>query len=565
MEITLPKLLLPAIEKMGLKQSLYANSGIEEEEFILEIDKLTPVQLDGLYDVLKGQPNTRSARVHINAFKRSKSDPLGTKTVVLESMVSALTEYLLQDAIEGWIFQIGEFPNPFMVTGIRYTKRVKAARRGDSDIPAFLRVNVRRISKKGRASSSFDITEDQAQGLTVAEFLTKCGWQKETPELIEQYVESLNIYREFRTMYGKQFRLMVDVDHTVVNKNDRRSRWERQDDPDRTLNLREAGGGRLIQNDELSEGEVKITAHRDSPKIWFALDSSLGDAVEKRYPATEEEGGRSCFVRLPYKLDLDFFHLDQHQEITLHVNAVEVYEYDVAMRAKLILPQDQGELLDTLTEELNLVQHDFVEGKTGGNVILLEGPPGLGKTFSAEAYAEHRRVPLYKIHSGQLGVDVTSIEQELLLVYKRAMGWGCPVLLDEADVFIRSRGNDIVQNAIVAQFLRTLEYQNCTVFMTTNRVQDVDDAILSRCAAIIRFNYPTGDVLKQIWAVQAKQYLPNIPDGVLDEVHDHFTKAEKQMSGRDVKSIMKLAQRYVRTKHNVTTDLFIKCAGFRGV
>ena len=58
-------------------------------------------------------------------------------------------------------------------------------------------------------------------------------------------------------------------------------------------------------------------------------------------------------------------------------------------------------------------------------------------------------------------------------------------LLDEADVFVLERGLDLVQNAIVAEFLRTLEYFDGLLFLTTNRMNGVDEAILARCAAVI--------------------------------------------------------------------------------
>jgi len=47
--------------------------------------------------------------------------------------------------------------------------------------------------------------------------------------------------------------------------------------------------------------------------------------------------------------------------------------------------------------------------------------------------------------------------------------------------------DDINRNAIVAEFLRVLEYFELLMFMTTNRPDDIDDAIVQRCAAIIRY------------------------------------------------------------------------------
>lgn len=54
-----------------------------------------------------------------------------------------------------------------------------------------------------------------------------------------------------------------------------------------------------------------------------------------------------------------------------------------------------------------------------------------------------------------------------------------PVLLDEADVFVVERGNNIEQNVTVAEFLRTLEYFDGLLFMTTNRPAEIDEALTS--------------------------------------------------------------------------------------
>ena len=45
-------------------------------------------------------------------------------------------------------------------------------------------------------------------------------------------------------------------------------------------------------------------------------------------------------------------------------------------------------------------------------------------------------------------------------------------------------------NAVVGVFLRVLEYFNGLLFLTTNRVDDIDEAIVSRCIALIRYHAP---------------------------------------------------------------------------
>merc|ERR1712093_910416 len=83
---------------------------------------------------------------------------------------------------------------------------------------------------------------------------------------------------------------------------------------------------------------------------------------------------------------------------------------------------------------------DIVEGKGGGCVLLLHGtitapslhrhctvtapslhhhctitagPPGVGKTLTAEATAEYLRRPLYTLTSGELGTKPTELEENL--------------------------------------------------------------------------------------------------------------------------------------------------------
>lgn len=98
------------------------------------------------------------------------------------------------------------------------------------------------------------------------------------------------------------------------------------------------------------------------------------------------------------------------------------------------------------------------------------GSPGLGKTLTAEVYAEVIERPLYSIHAGALGTNADDIEKNLRTILTRAKRWNCVLLLDEADVFVMQRGASLTQNAIVAEFLRTLEYFDGLMFMTSNRV-----------------------------------------------------------------------------------------------
>jgi hypothetical protein len=46
--------------------------------------------------------------------------------------------------------------------------------------------------------------------------------------------------------------------------------------------------------------------------------------------------------------------------------------------------------------------------------------------------------PLYRVHSGQLGLNVMAMENALKEVLTRAQRWGAVMLIDEADFCIKA-------------------------------------------------------------------------------------------------------------------------------
>lgn len=102
---------------------------------------------------------------------------------------------------------------------------------------------------------------------------------------------------------------------------------------------------------------------------------------------------------------------------------------------------------------------DIIHGKGRGVIILLSGPPGVGKTLTAEIVAEVMKVPLYVLSVGNLGTSASKVEENLKDIMSIVPRWGAVLLLDEADVFMEARNTtDLVRNELVSIFLRTLEY-----------------------------------------------------------------------------------------------------------
>jgi SpoVK/Ycf46/Vps4 family AAA+-type ATPase len=273
-------------------------------------------------------------------------------------------------------------------------------------------------------------------------------------------------------------------------------------------------------------------------------------------------GIETGFEKIPLHCYVHLFHLEWHRNIWVHVQNLTTYRYKPELRDKLILPAHHRDLIDILTSDMNVLMQDIIEGKSGGTTILCKGAPGLGKTLTAEVYSEVVGKPLYRVHSGQLGTTAASVERTLSEILQRAARWAAILLLDEADVYIRCRDNDLEHNAIVAEFLRTLEYFNGLLFMTTNRIDDVDDAILSRCIATIKYEIPPKDDAKRLWKSMAEQFNAELPDELIETLTVIFAQA----SGRDIKELLKLTCKFCRGKQiPLSVDAFRQCAMFRGL
>lgn len=178
--------------------------------------------------------------------------------------------------------------------------------------------------------------------------------------------------------------------------------------------------------------------------------------------------------------------------------------WDHSIWGSLVLPSTPKRLIRALIK--NHVANsggfdDFVRDKGKGLVGLLAGPPGVGKTLTAEAVAETVQRPLYSISPGELGDKPHEIDERLKKILELTQAWSAVLLLDEADVFMTTRKDtDITRNAIVSIFLRQLEYYQGILILTTNRADTIDDAFHSRIHFHFSYEELDAPARKAIWA-----------------------------------------------------------------
>ncbi|EDN03897.1 predicted protein [Histoplasma mississippiense (nom. inval.)] len=205
--------------------------------------------------------------------------------------------------------------------------------------------------------------------------------------------------------------------------------------------------------------------------------------------------------------------------------------------------QQKGTILALAKTRLGLVPSipfdNFVPGKGRGLNVLLYGRPGLGKTFTAEALAEHLQRPLYRVAASELIGD-KCLEDHVSDIFKTASHFNAILLVDEADVFLHGRSVGGVHDHSVTVFLRKLEYFEGALFLTTNRVDEFDDAILSRIHYKLKYEDLSREFRREVWRSFLSKSRTH--KGSAQVSDDELHKLEGlDLSARDIKNLAMIA------------------------
>jgi hypothetical protein len=492
--------------------------------------------LNKLYTLCKAQ-DERGLMFQLLAQDNVLGAPQARQIPSLEMLVPGLAAYFSRDMIDGWVYKRNKdgVLLPWLVHRLRHvvpelgSPYVIVELLSNTMQAASMEVSPDHRMRRSGMTNAIIFTANSIANRTIPQLLNEQGFFKECAEFKQEYEEHAKRFHKYQSQLGAQF---------TVRKSafimDEKSRFQ-------LIRIKDGVSAKCVNDEENLDRRFEMSA---DASFW------------------RESGFENGFEKIPLHCYLYMFHLELHQNIWVHVQNLDEYKYKPELRDKLVLPDHHRDLIDILTADMTVLMEDIVEGKSGGTTILCKGAPGLGKTLTAEVYSEVVGKPLYRVHSGQLGVTAASVEQNLSQILRRAARWDAILLLDEADVYIRRRDNDLQHNAIVAEFLRTLEYFNGLLFMTTNRIQDVDDAILSRCIATIQYETPPKADAMRIWKTLATQFNADLSDELIDALSTTYSKA----SGRDIKELLKLTSKFCKSKKiPFSEESFRQCAMFRGI
>jgi hypothetical protein len=285
-----------------------------------------------------------------------------------------------------------------------------------------------------------------------------------------------------------------------------------------------------------SEGEQ---SSEQKPKL--ALAESLkntyvfGQQAKEERIRLKEKHHMTCLPRVRG------YSLKKKKWLLFYVDLIEDIKFNENAFGALVMPEDQKELILSFAESQAMNQSGFddvITGKGRGHITLLSGPPGVGKTLTAESVAEHMRAPLFMMSAGDLGINPDQVESKLTNILEMIAKWNAVLLLDECDVFLEARSaHDLERNKLVSIFLRVLEYYEGLLFLTTNRVDNIDAAFQSRIHISMAYPDLTTDSRRHIW----ENFLKGLD--VLDgfEKKDLDELATVELNGRQIKNVLKSA------------------------
>jgi ATPase family protein associated with various cellular activities (AAA) len=257
------------------------------------------------------------------------------------------------------------------------------------------------------------------------------------------------------------------------------------------------------------------------------------------------------FVALPF---VRVFSLELKRFLYVDVDDITEYKFDKTCLDSLVLPEREKSTITKLfnadTEDLF---GDVLQDKHGGMIILANGKAGVGKTLTAEIFAEMTERPLYVMEMSELGVKAEGMEQALSRIFQRVTKWNAILLMDEADIFLAKRGESLERSVIVGIFLRLMDYYKGLLFLTSNRKQDIDDAFKSRITIAIDYPDLDREARLKIWKIMLEKSKIVVIGGI-DGIPDN------DLNGRQIRNMVRLVK--VLHGDEVTAEQINNACGF---
>ena len=180
-------------------------------------------------------------------------------------------------------------------------------------------------------------------------------------------------------------------------------------------------------------------------------------------------------------------------------------KYPTERLSQMFLSEELERKLFRVLHELRQADRLLSHGLRPKRTLLLEGPPGSGKTMSACALAGELNLPLFTIRLDTvitrfLGETATKLRQ----VFDAIAETRGVYLFDEFDALgsKRAASNDVGEiRRVLNSFLQFLEedHSQSLIIATTNHPELLDRALFRRFDDIIRFALPNETIIQRVF------------------------------------------------------------------
>lgn len=191
----------------------------------------------------------------------------------------------------------------------------------------------------------------------------------------------------------------------------------------------------------------------------------------------------------------------------------------------IVLPKEQKDLLREACDQIKYRSRVFGEWGFGrklaygkGLSMLFSGPPGTGKTMSAQVIARELELEIYKIDLSQvISKYIGETEQNLHELFREALLSHAILFFDETDALFGKRSEvkdaqDKYANIETAYLLQKMEEYPGITILATNLLGNMDEAFLRRIQFIIKFPFPDIGHRERLWRAMFPAEVPLAPD-----------------------------------------------------
>lgn len=212
----------------------------------------------------------------------------------------------------------------------------------------------------------------------------------------------------------------------------------------------------------------------------------------------------------------------------------------------IVLPEKQKSIIMQACNQIKYkhivydnwgLKDSFLYGR--GLSMLFSGPSGTGKTMAAQVVASELGLEIYRVDLSQVVSKwIGETEKNIGEIFDSAQRSNVVLLFDEMDALFAKRtevtdSHDKSANLETSYLLQKIEEYSGITIMTTNFIQNIDQAFFRRISYVVNFNLPGVELRKKMWIKMYPKQAPMDKNIDFDFLANNFA-----IAGGNIKNVV---------------------------